>query len=68
MARWCLSAASLLVGLSSIVGCGDPCQDLQDICDQCLDPNQKAACEQSVDEGADDLCEQNIDSYSNVCT
>jgi hypothetical protein len=51
----------------TIVGCGDPCADLQEICDLCLDPNQKAACEESVDAGADDVCEQNIDSYGNVC-
>jgi hypothetical protein len=59
----CLLA--LFLGLAA---CGDPCADLQVICDQCLDPNQKAACEESVDSGADDTCERNIDSYSNVCT
>ena len=50
-----------------LAGCGDPCGDLQEICDLCVDPNQKAACEASVDEGADDVCEQDLDSYGNVC-
>jgi len=62
-------AALFALGLLSLGGggCGDPCGDLQDICDQCVDPNQKAACEASVDEGAVDVCQQNIDSYGNVC-
>lgn len=49
------------------VGCGDPCGDLQAVCDQCQDPNQKAACERSVDEDSDDVCEQNIESYGSIC-
>ncbi|HHH31417.1 MAG TPA: hypothetical protein ENK57_24140 [Polyangiaceae bacterium] len=55
------------VGLSLLAGCGDPCGDLQEICDLCVDPNQKAACEASVDAGTDDVCEQDLDSYGNVC-
>lgn len=62
-------AALFVVSLLPVVGtgCGDPCGDLQEICDLCVDPNQKAACEASVDDGADDVCEQDIDSYGNVC-
>ena len=49
------------------VGCASPCADLQAVCDQCRDPNQRAACERSVDEDPDDVCEQNIDDYSDIC-
>ncbi|MCA9625465.1 MAG: hypothetical protein KC731_40870 [Myxococcales bacterium] len=48
-------------------GCANPCADLQDICDDCLDPNRRAACEQSVDEDTDEICEQNLENYDNAC-
>ncbi len=60
----------MLVGLTLgilVAGCGDPCEDLQAVCDRCQDPNQKAACERSVDDDPDDVCEQNIDSYDSIC-
>ena len=63
-----VSGLFLLGLLASVAACGDPCADLQVICDDCLDPNQKAACEESVDADSDETCEQNIDSYSNVCS
>ncbi len=49
------------------VGCSAPCIELQAICDQCQDPNHKAACEQSVDDDPDDICAQNIESYDSIC-
>jgi hypothetical protein len=58
IATWVLTVAA---------GCGDPCAELQDICNTCADPNHFAACESSVDLENDDECEQNIDSYGNVC-
>lgn len=54
---------ALLLG----AGCGDACTELQEICDDCRDPNQKASCERSVDEDPDDVCEQNVDAYRNIC-
>jgi hypothetical protein len=41
----CVLAAllGLLVG-----GCGDSCNDLQAVCDTCVDPNHKARCEQAA--------------------
>ena len=60
--------ASALLGLClGASGCADACADLQVICNDCSDPNHRAACEASVDDGAQDICEQNIDSYGNVC-
>jgi hypothetical protein len=56
-----------LAWVAAAAGCGDPCADLQAICDQCQDPNRKAACERSVDEDSDDVCEQNIESYGSIC-
>jgi hypothetical protein len=61
-----LASLGLFVWLAC-AGCGDPCEDLQLICDRCQDPNHKAACEKSVDEDPDDVCEQNIDSYDAIC-
>jgi hypothetical protein len=48
-------------------GCGDACADLQEICNLCRDPNQKASCEASVDAGEQDECELNVDSYEDIC-
>ncbi len=59
--------AAVAVALSWITGCANPCGDLQAICDECSDPNKKAACELSVDEHTDDVCEQNIESYGTIC-
>jgi len=53
--------------LTSVAACGDPCAELQEICNTCADPNHFEACEFSVDSENDDDCEQNIDSYGNVC-
>ena len=47
--------------------CADPCTELQEICDSCRDPNQKASCERSVDEDPADVCEQNVDAFRNIC-
>jgi hypothetical protein len=48
-------------------GCDDACIELQDICNGCRDPNQKASCERSVDEDPEDVCELNVDAYRNIC-
>lgn len=60
---------SLLLGslLAGGTACGDPCADLQDVCERCSDPNQRAACERSVDEDPDEVCEQNLDAYGRIC-
>jgi len=57
----------VLFATSLLAGCADPCDELQDLCEQCLDPNQRASCERSVDEDPAEICEQNIDSFRNVC-
>ena len=62
---WMVGVACLVA--TSSVGCGNPCGDLQVVCDSCQDPNHKAACEQSVDNDSDDICEQNIESYDSIC-
>ena len=53
--------------LAGLAACGDPCAELQDICEVCNDPNQRAACERSVDEDPAEVCEQNLDSYQRIC-
>lgn len=64
-----LARTSLLLAMSTtaLVGCADPCAELQDLCDLCLNPDQRASCERSVDEDTDEVCEQNIDSYRTAC-
>jgi len=59
----------IVLALSAVglVGCADPCDELQELCDRCLDPNQRASCERSVDEDPAEICEQNIDSFRNAC-
>jgi hypothetical protein len=64
--RWLGLAVAMVLGVGS-GACAAPCTDLQAICDQCQDPNHKAACERSVDEDSDDVCEQNIESYDSIC-
>lgn len=49
------------------LGCSSACSELQDICDDCRDPNHRANCERSVDEDPEDVCELNVDAYRNVC-
>ncbi len=49
------------------LGCSGPCEELQPICDHCLDPNHKYSCERSVDRGAEDVCQQDIPNYCDVC-
>jgi len=64
-------ALALLAALATLSGCGDACEDLQVICDRCLDPNQKLSCEtfidQAVDEDQSDICEEQIDAYDDIC-
>lgn len=68
MPRLHVTLVALLASLAfSSAACADPCTDLQEVCDDCRDPNQKARCELSVDEDPDDVCELNVDAYRNVC-
>jgi hypothetical protein len=62
--RWGLLG---LLALGGLLACGEPCRELQAVCDRCVDPNLKASCELAVDEQSDDACEQNIDNYDNAC-
>lgn len=52
---------------SASVGCGNPCADLQEICDRCQDPNQKASCETTVDSGDGEQCGKSEGDYEDVC-
>lgn len=63
--RALLLVTSLLGSVT--VGCGDPCAELQPVCNRCQNVGHKLSCEQSVDEGDEDLCQQDIDSYELVC-
>ena len=60
-----LSTVTLLCLAAS--GCADPCEDLQPVCDVCIDPNHKAACERSVDQGVADVCQIDLDYFDSVC-
>ncbi len=51
----------------SALGCGNPCVDLQEICDVCNDPDQKASCEGFVDRDVADACDSNIDNFNKIC-
>jgi hypothetical protein len=48
-------------------GCGPDCDDLQEICDRCHDPNQKQSCEESVDRDDREECASNVDSFEDIC-
>jgi hypothetical protein len=58
---------ALLIAFGPLSACGDSCEDLQVICDRCLDPNQKLSCEQSVDSDDQDHCDLQIDSFDDIC-
>ncbi|MBI4706233.1 MAG: hypothetical protein HY744_34485 [Deltaproteobacteria bacterium] len=60
-------AGSALALLLLAPGCADRCEELQVICDGCLDANQKAACEESVDRDEQGECELDIDNYREIC-
>jgi len=55
------------VAMLSLTGCSGACEDLQVICDYCLDPNQRTSCEQSVDTGEGDVCERDFRSFCSIC-
>ncbi len=61
------SSLALLFALGTLSACGDSCEELQVICDRCLDPNQKLSCEQSVDLDDQDHCDLQIDSFDDIC-
>jgi hypothetical protein len=56
----------LVLGPLSL-GCGDSCEDLQEMCDRCRDPNQKASCEQAVDSNDAKTCARNANDFEDVC-
>lgn len=60
-------AAGVLAMAAMSAGCEDSCADLQVICDDCLDPNQRAACEAAVDRDDQQDCSQEIESYQEIC-
>ena len=62
-----IGSATLLVMALLTGSCGNPCVDLQDVCDLCNDTNQKASCEHFVDQDVSDLCEENIDNFNQIC-
>lgn len=59
--------AALVLGLLGLGGCAEPCDDLQRICERCVDPNQRASCEAFVDRADNDTCLTEIDVFTNVC-
>ena len=48
-------------------GCATACDDLQEICDQCRDPNHKQSCENAVDKDDQEECSLNVDSFEDIC-
>jgi hypothetical protein len=65
VARLLPALTLVLIGTSG--GCASTCRDLQEICDQCIDPNQRASCEASVDADDQERCELDIDSFEDIC-
>lgn len=60
-------AVVALMGVFALPGCADTCEDLQRLCNRCLDPNQRAACEAVVDSEDAETCQEGVDDYTNVC-
>ena len=65
--RWPLLAVMTLLSSTPTLGCENSCADLQVICDDCVDPNQRSRCEETVDTQDEDSCVRDLDSYQDIC-
>ena len=69
------NAVFLLVGTlfvvallpSVLVGCGDSCEDLQEICDRCTDLDYRASCDSTVTQGNQSLCDARKPTFNEQC-
>jgi len=61
----------LTLTLGSLVtlttGCSDSCEDLDEICERCVDQTYRAACEDTVAENVQDVCNARISTYNAAC-
>lgn len=60
-----LSALIAVIAFAS--GCSDRCDDLQLVCDRCVDPFQLASCEAIVDVGSADACDVALEELEKIC-
>jgi uncharacterized membrane protein YgcG len=66
------SSALLLSALAiplvvPLAGCGDACEDLQSVCDDCSDADYREACQHDVDAGVQRLCSNRAAFYRQHC-
>ncbi len=59
--------SALIAVIAFVAGCGDPCDDLQLVCDRCVDPVQLASCERIVDVGSADVCDVALEELEKIC-
>jgi hypothetical protein len=63
--------AGVLCALAWVVagaaGCGDRCDDLQQVCERCRDPNERGRCEDTVRSGDQTTCDNVTREYEDVC-
>lgn len=70
-----MQSAALVLGswvtvfaLSGILtGCGDSCEDLQEICDRCTDADYAQSCDSTVTQGNQSLCDARKTSFNAQC-
>ncbi|MBI4951026.1 MAG: hypothetical protein HY908_03270 [Myxococcales bacterium] len=61
-----LVLAAIAAGLTT--GCGDACvDDLEPVCDLCLDANHKASCYESVHRDNQAMCARDVDAFKAIC-
>ena len=62
-----LLLSGLAVPLALAGGCGDPCEDLQSICNDCADETYRNACQRDVDDNVQSLCDNRVAFYRQQC-
>lgn len=63
--RW--FALALFATLAMGSGCAEPCDDLQTLCERCVDPSQQLSCEIIVDVASSDACESAFEELEKIC-
>lgn len=57
-----------VVALSgTLTGCGDSCEDLQEICDRCTDADYAQSCVDTVTQGNQSLCDARKTTFNAEC-
>jgi hypothetical protein len=62
----------LLCGLAlpllfAVGGCGDACEDLEDVCNDCTDETYRNACQRDADDNVQSLCKNRLAFYRQQC-